>query len=244
VQSKLGGVPVTSKHFLADIRLLQAEPFFENVTWEELCKRVTRTPFLMGKNNGNSQSDFKVTLSWILKPKNARKVLEGHFYTMAEPETFGDGTFKEKPWTAFVAMLKAEQKRLKTSSRWFEASKVLGLTLGQAKWQDWFKELKVKEIPATSDKPFQITFKAPNTFVAKTLTHHHPFPEALKKSVKAAYPEGTTFSISVIGSTALPDLNSVNRPVKGRDQGAEIPQLQSPNPLSPTLSPSQTGVTS
>jgi hypothetical protein len=102
----------------------------------------------------------------------------------------------------------------------------------------------VEEIPATSDKPVLLTLQAPNAFVARTLEHHHPFPEALKKAVKAAYPEGTTFSISVTGSTALPDLNSVNRPVKGREQGAENPQRQSPNPPSPTLSPSQTGVTS
>jgi hypothetical protein len=132
--------------------MLQTEPLFEGDSWNALCKRVARTPCLTGK----SQSDFKVTFSWILKPKNARKVLEGHFYTMAEPETFGDGAFREKPWTDFASMLKAEQKRLKTSDRWFEASKVIAITLGQAKWQDWFKELKMKEIPATAEQTFHL----------------------------------------------------------------------------------------
>jgi hypothetical protein len=129
VQRKLDLPPLAQGRFVEEICLLQAEPFFEGVSWETFCRKVASTPFLMGANS----SGFKATLTWAVRPQNARKILEDHFYSPEITPSEASSDFQEAPWPDFVSNLRAHVTRLNTSNRWFEASKVIAITLWQAK---------------------------------------------------------------------------------------------------------------
>lgn len=47
--------------------------------WREFFRRVSVSPFLMGKVSSKDRRPFKCTLDWLVKPENFAKVLEGKY---------------------------------------------------------------------------------------------------------------------------------------------------------------------
>lgn len=62
------------RHQLINVRL-DERPDFK--FWEELFKRVTTTPFLLGDNNRG----WKTTFDWVLNANNLVKIMEGNWPT-------------------------------------------------------------------------------------------------------------------------------------------------------------------
>ena len=120
--------------------------------WRQFCRRVARTPFLMGKGRGG----WFVTLDWILVEKNLIKVLEGNYNetpTVAETET------KDTTPKSASDLLSTIDDPL-----WRDAARTLCAEIGENAFVSWFDECTFAGIHGQT-----ATFVAPDSYRADNI---------------------------------------------------------------------------
>ena len=120
--------------------------------WRQFCRRVARTPFLMGKGRGG----WFVTLDWILVEKNLIKVLEGNYN---ETPTVAETEPKDAAPKTAADLFNSIDDPL-----WRDAARTLCAEIGESAFVSWFDEFTFTGIHGHT-----ATFVAPDSYRADNI---------------------------------------------------------------------------
>jgi len=127
--------------------------------WEEYCKRLTTSQFLMGEKT----STWKVTLDWAVIPQNIQKVKEGA-YGIGDRVPSQLMPLEVNEVTRLEDCLEGIYEDSLSSETFKKLQEAILYKVGPASYQNWFKKLKEEDF-----KDSVLTLKAPSLWAADRL---------------------------------------------------------------------------
>lgn len=136
--------------------------FFNNdiSEWQDFCKRITSSKFLMGEI-----TNFKVSFDWVLKEENIIKILENNY-------GINNNVIAKNAIEAIENELEAEIN----NPIWRAAREELKKQLGEGTFKSWISKLDFKNI---SDQT--VYFIAPTNFIKDWITTN--YSEEIKRTL-------------------------------------------------------------
>lgn len=132
---------VVEKHFGREIKITskrklalknRLKEFFDNDinSWNEFCKNILKSKFLMGEIK-----DFRVSLDWVLKEEFMIKVIEGTYHRGGDSKALNDADPKSQEQE-----IVKELQESNTPKFWQQMMKTLLEEKGAITFNAWFKK--------------------------------------------------------------------------------------------------------
>lgn len=127
--------------------------------WQDFCKRISGSDFLMGR----SRSNWKVTLDWILVPANFTKIVEGNYDGKGESHARIESNLEKITTELSNTIADETQPQL-----WRNVLKTLRQTMSDAQIKYWILPLE----PLALDTP-DIRLSCHSKFICQYVRTHY-----------------------------------------------------------------------